>query len=667
MTFDKENKDSFQHQAKELILGAARDHKDPNIFHKISLIAFFAWIGLGADGLSSSCYGPDEAFLALNGHVYLGLFVALGTVLTIFIISASYSQIVELFPSGGGGYLVATKLLNPTFGMISGCALLIDYVLTITLSISSGADAIFSFLPESFYPYRLSFAAAGLVVLIILNLRGVKESVVPLVPIFLIFVIMHVIAIVYTLATHLSNFSSVITTTTAEFHRSQTELGLVGTILLILRAYSMGAGTYTGIEAVSNGMPILREPKVATAKRTMRYMSFSLAFMVLGLMLGYVLFHLEHVPGKTLNAVLLQAITENWNHSLGYGFILVILISEAVLLFVASQTGFLDGPRVLSNMALDRWFPSRFALISDRLVTQNGILLMGGFSLVLMVLTKGSVRFLVVLYSINVFITFFLSQFGMVRHWWRSRAKEKNWLHKLSINGIGMILTGFILLSVSTIKFNEGGWITLLVTGALVALALLIKRHYNRVHILLRRLDTLVEAAELDLSKFTSKKEFKHPKIDAKARTAVLLVNGFGGLGLHTIFGAIRLCGEDIKNFVFVQIGVIDAGVFKGTEEIKRLQQQVDSELKKYVIYMKQHGYHAEGISSFGVDIVEEVTKIAPQILKRFPKSVFFGGQVVFPKEPMFSRWLHNYTVFAIQRKFYYMGIPVILLPIKVI
>ena len=132
---------------KRVFIGSARSINDPGIFHKLSLIAFFAWVGLGSDGLTSSCYGPEQAFLALQGHIFLGVFVALATVVTIFIISMSYSQIIELFPGGGGGYLVASKLLSPTAGMVSGCALLVDYVLTITLSIASGADAIFSFFP----------------------------------------------------------------------------------------------------------------------------------------------------------------------------------------------------------------------------------------------------------------------------------------------------------------------------------------------------------------------------------------------------------------------------------------------------------------------------------------------------------------------------------------
>ena len=173
--------------------------------------------------------------------------------------------------------------------------------------------------------------------------------------------------------------------------------------------------------------------------------------------------------------------TQGWGDA-GRVFVLVTLVSEAALLLVAAQAGFLDGPRVLANMALDRWFPTKFAMFSDRLVTQKGILMMGGAALLTMVLTNGSVKYLVVLYSINVFITFFLSQLGMVRHWWQVRGKEDHWEKKLFINGLGMTLTFFILASVIVLKFNEGGWITLLLTGGLIALALITRRHYRHTY-----------------------------------------------------------------------------------------------------------------------------------------------------------------------------------------
>ena len=164
---------------KTVLVGKSRDLSDKSIFHKLSLIAFFAWVGLGADGLSSSCYGPEEAFKALNGHIYLSLFVAAASVVTVFIISASYSQIIELFPTGGGGYLVASKLLSPTLGVVSGCALLIDYVLTITLSIASGADALFSLLPASGLHYKLTVEIAVVCLLTLLNLRGTRKRCCP--------------------------------------------------------------------------------------------------------------------------------------------------------------------------------------------------------------------------------------------------------------------------------------------------------------------------------------------------------------------------------------------------------------------------------------------------------------------------------------------------------
>ncbi|MDD5136668.1 MAG: APC family permease, partial [Candidatus Omnitrophica bacterium] len=477
---------------KQFVIGGARSLHDPQLFHKISLVAFFAWVGLGSDGLSSCCYGPEEAFLALKTHMFLGIFVALATAVTIFVISSSYSQIIELFPAGGGGYLVASKLLSPSLGMVSGCALLVDYVLTIAISIASGADALFSFLPPALLPFKLPVAVIGVLILTVLNMRGAKESVLPLIPIFLLFLGTHIFVIIYTLITHVPQLGSVVSATIADVNVTRAEIGIFGMFVLIMRAYSMGAGTYTGIEAVSNGLPILREPRVETAKKTMKYMAISLATVACGLMLGYLLYRVQFQAGKTLNAVLLENMTAAWNPHTAYIFLLVTLISEAVILFVAAQTGFLGGPRVLANMAQDRWFPFQFAILSERFVTQNGVLLMGGAALILITLSQGSVKFLVVLYAINVFITFCLSQLGMVRHWWSVRGKVKAWLKKMIINGVGLTLTTFILFSVLIIKFHEGGWITIFITGSLVALAIFIRRYYKGTMKLLVRLDNLV-------------------------------------------------------------------------------------------------------------------------------------------------------------------------------
>ena len=658
---------SIIQRLKNLVIGKSRNPQDSAIFHKISLIAFFAWIGLGADGLSSSCYGPQEAFLALGSHTYLSIFVALGTVLTIFIISSSYSQIVELFPGGGGGYLVASKLLSPTMGMVSGCALLIDYVLTITVSIASGADALFSLMPMNLHVYRLSFAIMIVMALVILNMRGVKESVVILTPIFLTFVATHVFIIIYSIWKNSSNFGALATSTAGDLHNTVSQVGIWGAIFLVLKAYSMGAGTFTGIEAVSNGVPVLREPKVHTAKLTMRYMAISLSFVVLGLMVAYLFYAVSLQPGKTLNAALFEAATTGWG-KYAYPFILITLISEATLLFVAAQTGFLDGPRVLANMANDRWFPTKFSTLSDRLVTQNGILIMGVLALLLMVITGGSVKLLVVLYSINVFITFCFSQAGMVRHWWQMRSKIKGWFKRLFINGLGLSLSAFILVSMVVMKLNEGGWITLFITGALIIVALLIKRHYYQTAKLLHRLNNLVTVAESaeDTLASAAADMAQELKADPKAKTAVLLVSGFNGIGLHTLFGVIRLFGGTFKNFVFVQVGIVDAGNFKGRSEVGRLETEAKTDVARYVKFMHKQGFYAEGRFEVGTDVVEEVGNIAPKILERFPNAVFFGGQLIFPQDSFAIRFLHNYTVFAMQKKLYREGIPFVILPIRV-
>ena len=243
---------------KDIFVGKARSLSDEKLFQSVSLIAVFAWVGLGADGLSSSCYGPEEAFKALGLHTALAPFVALATVMTIAVICTSYSQIIEQFPGGGGGYLVASKLLSPAFGLVSGCALLVDYVLTIALSIASGADALFSVLPAAWLPLKLTFALAGIVLLTLLNLRGVRESVLLWVPAFFIFLATHMFAIIFGIAANVGDLPAALHSASSDLTAARSELGWLGLFLILIKAYSVGAGTFTGIEAVSNGLPILR-------------------------------------------------------------------------------------------------------------------------------------------------------------------------------------------------------------------------------------------------------------------------------------------------------------------------------------------------------------------------------------------------------------------------
>jgi amino acid transporter len=647
---------------KHALVGAPRNIFDPTIFHSLSLAVFFAWVGLGADGISSSCYGPEEAFLALGKHTSLAVFVALGTVVTIFVISSSYTQIIEMFPSGGGGYNVASKLLGSHAGVISGAALIIDYVLTITISVASGTDALFSLMPLAWQPLKFWCIAAAITGLLWLNFRGLKESVAFLMPIFFAFMLSHVPLVLYVVGRHFGELPAVASSVGSEVRATVAEIGWWGMLAVVLRAYSLGAGTFTGIEAVSNSMQTLREPRVQTGKRTMACIAVSLSVVAAGIMLGYLLTGVHHVPGKTLNAVLLENVSgEIWGHgATSQGVVIFVLAAEAFLLFVAAQSGFIVGPQVLANMAVDSYLPHRFANLSQRLVRKWGLVFMGGMAFLMLYITKGSVKYLVVMYSINVFITFTLSQFGMVVHWWKERASEPRWRHGIFVNGLGCSLTASILCITVVMKFPEGGWVTLVVTGALVAFCFYTKRHYRKAQAGVKSLDDLLVA--LPSGREPSGKE---PSLRREAPTAVILVSGFNGLGMHVFFSVVRSFPGTFRNFVFVSVGVVDSSVFKGAAEVENLVENLKGQLTKYEDFVKGYGYYAESRHLVGTDVVEGIAALAEQVGNDFPNAVFFAGQLIFKEEKFFNRFLHNQTAFLAQKKLAFEGYPMIVMPIR--
>jgi len=526
----KQQRSLFE-KIKHTIIGTPHNINEPSIFHRLSLIPILAWIGLGADGLSSSSYGPEEAFRTLGPHTYLAVFIALASAITVIIISYSYTRIIEHFPHGGGGYIVATHTISKNAGVVSGCALLVDYMLTITVSVVSCGDAIFSFLPLSFHRYKLIFVGFLIILLVILNLRGVKESVTILAPIFMLFVVTHALLIGYGFATHINQVRPLAGEIKSNFQAGLASLGGLGLLAIFLRAFSMGAGTYTGIEAVSNGMQIMREPRVHTGKRTMVYLATSLSITAGGLLVCYLLFRIRPEEGRTLNAILSAEIFRNW--PFGHWISLITIISEGALLIVAAQTGFIDGPRVMSNMAIDSWLPRRFASLSERLTMQHGVILMGIAALVLLFYTQGSITALVIMYSINVFITFSLSQFGMSRFFVKNRNRDRNWKRHIVIHIIGLVLCLTILFVTIYEKFEEGGWVTLVLTAVFIGLCYLIKRHYTKVRHSIRHL-------EETLSNIPPSDKYNDKPVDPEDMTAILLVGGFSGFGLHTLLSIVK-------------------------------------------------------------------------------------------------------------------------------
>ena len=654
-----QQEDSLTDRVRRAILGAPRDVSDTSHLHKMSLIAFLAWVGLGADGLSSSAYGPEEAFRALGEHTYLAGGLAIATALTVLIISISYTRIIEQFPTGGGGYVVASHLLGPRVGVVSGCALVVDYVLTITVSIAGGGDAIFSFLPAAWVPWKLPAEFVAIALLIALNLRGVKESVQALLPIFLVFLGTHALLIGWAVFSHLDEVPAVSHHLHQGFSAGLGTLGLGGMALLLVRAYALGGGTYTGIEAVSNGLQIMREPRVATGKRTMAYMAVSLALTAAGILIGYLLLRVEHVPGKTMNAVLSEAVFGGWHLAglpVGWWLVLVTLVSEGLLLVVAAQAGFIDGPRVMANMAVDSYLPHRFASLSEQLTMQNGVVLMGFAALAMLAYTRGNIQTLVYMYSINVFLTFSLSQLAMTRFWARKEGRERR--RNLAVHLVALVLCAGILVITVIERFTHGGWVTVLLTSLFVLLCYAIHGHYRRSAEGLRQLDDI-------LSTLPQTGEARPRSLDPKAPTAVLLVGSYSGFGVHTLLSILRFFPGLYKQFIFVSVAVVDSGTFKGKEEIEDLQRHTEADLAKYVEAARRMGFAADYVWSVGIEVVSEAAALCQQIARMYPKATFFTGKLVFRRERFFYGLLHNETSKIIQRRLQWVGVPMVVLPVR--
>lgn len=642
---------------KKFIFGGPLNPFNPQILRHVSLVAFLAWVGLGADGLSSSCYGPEEAYIALGPHPQFALYIAIATAITVFVISIGYNQVIELFPSGGGGYKVASQLLGPYMGLISGSALIVDYALTIAVSTASSMDALFSLLPLKFLSYKLIAEVSLILFLLLLNMRGMKESIKVLMPIFLGFFILHVTLIVYGISAHHKGLIQIIPDTFAETRDTIKQIGWFAVLALILHAYSLGSGTYTGLEAVSNNVNRLREPRVVTGKWTMLYMAVSLSLTAAGMITLFLLWGPQPQTGQTLNAVVFHAILGN--STLGEFTLLVTLLFEAGLLFTAANTGFLAGPSVLANMAIDGWMPNRFRHLSTRLVIQNGLFMFGIFAIAILIWCHGEVSVLVVLYSINVFVTFSLSLFGLCVFWARQRENASpRWRFRLGFSFFAFLLTSSILCITLVSKFEEGGWLTVSVTCTVIVICLLIKRHYQKFNKKLQQIDIQL------------KQPIVHPlnkvPLDPQQPTAVILVGKSTGIAMHTLLNVIRMFPRHFRNFIFVSVGIVDVESFTGQAALEEMRTEVNETLEYFVDYCHQYGIAAEAYASFGTDTVEELTRLAEKINKKYPNCIFFSSKIIFEHENFITRILHNETPLAVQRTLHAHGKELVILPMRI-
>jgi hypothetical protein len=400
---------------------------------------------------------------------------------------------------------------------------------------------------------------------------------------------------------------------------------------------------------------------VHTGKVTMIYMALSLAFTAGGIILLYLLWDAKPVEGQTLNASTFKAIIESVGLSkwTSQSLLLVTLFFEAGLLFVAANTGFLGGPAVLANMAADSWVPHKFRYLSTRLVTQNGILVLGVAALAILFWTRGSVTLLVVLYSVSVFLTFAISLFGLCRYWWQHRKELEHWMRRFLLSLLGFVICAGILLVLLVEKFAEGGWAAALIIGVIAGLCIYIRNHYRDTKDAIQAVDQVF--ANQPFGPHVGPVE---PNPDDQ--TAVFIVGSSRGGGLHALLWVQRMFPGHFKNFIFVNARTVDTHAYGGEGAVEQMRAEASATLKFFVDFCHSHGMASAAYLGFGTDVVDEVTKLCEDIAQEYPNAIFFTSKLIFEHDNWFTRLLHNQAALAIQRRLHFESLQMVILPMKV-
>ena len=433
--------------------------------NKIRALAAFS-----PDALSSVAYANQEIFLGLAVAGSTGLYfqfpIALAITILLGVVALSYAQTIQAYPNGGGSYVVARENLGTYPGLVAGGALLLDYILTSAVSLTAGVAAISSAFPV-LWPHKVWVALVLLVVITLLNLRGLRESgTALLVPVYL-FLLSFIGMILYGIVQAIVQGTPTIIQTPAS--QMIEPLG----ILLIMHAFSAGCTALTGIESISNGVPAFQPPEWLNARKTLTVMAVFMAILFLGSMGLTQFFGVVSGSEETILSALAHRI-------LGNGILYYIVqISTLMVLAVAANTSFAGFPRVAAIMAKDKFMPRQLFNVGDRLVYQNGIILLSVLSALLIIIFNGDSHALVPLFAVGAFTAFTLSQFGMVFHW--IRLKNKGWHLKSIVNAVGALVTAFTLVIISISKFIQGAWVSLLIIPILVFIFLRIRRHYQQV------------------------------------------------------------------------------------------------------------------------------------------------------------------------------------------
>ena len=432
---------------------------------KITGLAVFS-----SDAVSSVAYGPEEVLVALvtagTAALWWSIPIGIGISLLVAIVASSYWQTIHAYPSGGGSYIVASDNLGTLPGLVAGASLLTDYVLTVSVSVASGIAALTSAFPV-LLPWHVTICVVCVLGVAIANLRGLRESG----RLFSVPTYWFIGSVVLLI---LMGFYRVVTGTVQPLPAEEVKATHALSIFLIMRAFSGGCATLTGTEAVSNGIPAFRPPEPRNAGTVMVWMAVILASTSLGITYLARVYNITPKEAETVASILARSI-------FGEGVLYYnIQFATMLILLVAANTSFADFPRLSSIMARDGFMPRQLANRGDRLMFSNGILILAGLSILLLVVFNGDVHALIPLYAIGVFLSFTLSQAGMVRHWLKLKEEHPK-PHHIILNALGAVATGIVTVVIAVSKFALGAWIVVILIPIMVLGLLRIRRHYERV------------------------------------------------------------------------------------------------------------------------------------------------------------------------------------------
>lgn len=552
-----------------------------------------------SDALSSVAYGTEEIMFALivGGAALLNylLPIAIAIVILVAIVATSYFQTIHAYSSGGGAYIVAKDNLGNYPGLIAGAALLIDYVLTVTVSVSAGIAAITSAFPV-LRAHTVLLCLFSILFITLINLRGVRESG----KIFSVPVYLFIGSLLLLIA---ASFTKSLSLPHIEYQTLQETTTGIFPVFIILRAFASGCATLTGIEAISNGVRAFEAPEARNAGITLVWMAVTLGALTIGI--AYFA-HFYRILPNAHETVLSQLARTVFSRGVVY---YLIQFATALILILAANTSYADFPRLSSIMANDRYLPRQLSNRGDKLVFSNGILILGAVSALLLVLFRGDTHLLIPLYAVGVFTAFTLSQAGMVRHWLRE--KGTGWLKSAVINGIGTIVTGIVLIIIAVEKFSHGAWIVLVAIPVLVLVTQKIHQHYLSV------------AEQLSLERcITGEPGYKHHSV-------IIPISGIQQAVINAVRYAKALSDDVVAVYVCID-----------PVETQKVQARWDKHCMGVPLHVLESPYRS---------ITEPLIGYIDEVQKRFRDGVI---TVVLP-EFVPSRWwhhlLHNQTALFIK------------------